>query len=235
MDPAIVALDIAKAGAIIANMIESYLAAGAAPLSAEGVEHAVECEDCRSSSGASRLYLHSPIDDGASAVQSGEHRASVQSSKPSEVPRLEPRTDSDSRRGSRPVGTTDNQARRLQDPCDRRGDGASRCYLLSGVVAPSALQQGLAPIAGAMRHYQDLGVRWRWLLRSIRLQRQPRSWDEGHVRSGRIAYLPDRINCRICGLTRGARRCPVGPIAPDSKRTHQGMTQAQRLNASLRG
>src|SRR6476620_8368752 len=28
-----------------------------------------------------------------------------------------------------------------------------------------ALQQGLASIAGTMRHYQDLGVRWRRLLR----------------------------------------------------------------------
>ena len=47
MDPAVAALDFAKAGAIIANMIEAYLAAGATPLNAEGAEHA-ECEDCRS-------------------------------------------------------------------------------------------------------------------------------------------------------------------------------------------
>ena len=37
MDPAVAALDFAKAGAIIANMIESYLAAGATPLNAEWI------------------------------------------------------------------------------------------------------------------------------------------------------------------------------------------------------
>src|SRR5262245_31955285 len=83
MDPAVAALDFAKAGAIIANMIESYLAAGATPLNAEGAEHA-EREDCRSSFGTASLHLHSPVDDGTSASQSGEHRASVQSSEPSE-------------------------------------------------------------------------------------------------------------------------------------------------------
>src|SRR6478672_8689374 len=88
MDPAVAALDFAKAGAIIANMIESYLAAGATPLNAEGAEHA-EREDCRSSFGTASLHLHSPVDDGTSASQSGEHRASVQSSEPSEVARLD--------------------------------------------------------------------------------------------------------------------------------------------------
>src|SRR6516165_9949908 len=76
MDPAAAALDLAKAGAIIANMIESYLAAGAPPFNAEGADHA-ESEDCRSSSDAESLHLHSSVDDGASALQSGEHRAPV--------------------------------------------------------------------------------------------------------------------------------------------------------------
>src|ERR1700749_3078147 len=35
-----------------------------------------------------------------------------------------------------PVGRTDDQTRRLQDPCKRCGYGASRCDLLSGVLAP---------------------------------------------------------------------------------------------------
>src|SRR6476660_3151918 len=124
MDPAVAALDFAKAGAIIANMIESYLAAGATPLNAEGAEHA-EREDCRSSFGTASLHLHSPVDDGTSASQSGEHRASVQSSEPSEVARLDSGADPDSRRGSRTIRPTDDQARRLQDPCERRRDGAS--------------------------------------------------------------------------------------------------------------
>src|SRR5215467_412580 len=90
--------------------------------------------------------------------------------------------------GDPPIGTADVQTRRLQDPCERRGYGASRCDLLSRGIAPGALQQGLASIAGTMRHYQDLGVRWRRLLRPGRFQRQPRPWHEGDVRSGRTAY-----------------------------------------------
>jgi Site-specific recombinases, DNA invertase Pin homologs len=39
MDPAIAALDIAKAGVILANMIESFLAGGAPPSNPEGAEH----------------------------------------------------------------------------------------------------------------------------------------------------------------------------------------------------
>jgi hypothetical protein len=39
MDPAVAALDIAKAGVILANMIESYLAGGAPPSNPEGAEH----------------------------------------------------------------------------------------------------------------------------------------------------------------------------------------------------
>jgi hypothetical protein len=74
MDPAVATLDFAKAGAIIANMIESYLAAGAPPVNAEGADRA-EPEDCRSSSEAKSLHLHSSVDDGASAIQSGERRA----------------------------------------------------------------------------------------------------------------------------------------------------------------
>jgi hypothetical protein len=44
-----------------------------------------QSEDYRSSSDARRLHLHSSVDDGASAIQSGEHRALVQSSGTSKV------------------------------------------------------------------------------------------------------------------------------------------------------
>ena len=40
MDPAVATLDFADAGAIIANKIESYLAAGAPPFNAEGAPKA---------------------------------------------------------------------------------------------------------------------------------------------------------------------------------------------------
>src|SRR5258708_36073564 len=136
MAQAVAPLDLAKGGAIIATMIESYLAAGAPPFNAEGADHA-ESEDCRSSSDTKRLHLHSSVDDGASAIQSGEHRAPVQSSGPSEVAWLDAGADPNPRRGSCPVGRTDEQTRRLQDPCERCCDGASRVHLRSGVFALS--------------------------------------------------------------------------------------------------
>ena len=77
MDPAVAALDFAKAGAILANMIESYLAGGAPPSNPEGADHD-DLEDCRSPSVAPSLHLHSSVDDGASPLQSGEHRTPVQ-------------------------------------------------------------------------------------------------------------------------------------------------------------
>src|SRR5215471_4216040 len=193
MDPAVAALDFAKAGVIVANMIESYLAAGALPPNPEGADN-VEHQDCRSSSDAARLHLHSAVDTGAGAFQSREHRAPVQSSEPSKGAGLDAEADPNPRRGSRPIGTADDQTRRLQDPCERRGYGASRCDLLSGVLPPSTLEQGLASIIGALRHHQNTGVRRRWLLRPVRLQRQPRPWHERHVRSGRTNIIRARLH-----------------------------------------
>src|SRR6516165_2255438 len=187
MDPAVAALDFAKAGAIIANMIEAYLAAGATPLNAEGAEHA-EWEDYRSSSGAARLHLHSAVDTGASALQSREHRAPVQSSEPSKGAGLDSGADPHPRRGSRPIGTADDQTRRLQDPCERCGDGTGRCDLLAGVFSLGTLEQGLASITGTVRCHQDISVRRGWLLRSVRLQRQPCPRHERHIRASRTAY-----------------------------------------------
>src|SRR5215471_691999 len=165
MDPAIAALDFAKAGAIIANMIESYLAAGAPPLNAEGADHA-ESEDCRSSSGPTSLHLHSSVDGGASALQPGEHGAPVQFGEPGDVTRLDTTADSNPRRGSCSLGGADDQTRRLQSPGERCGDGSGRRDLLTGGLAPGALQQRLASVAGAVCYHQDIGVRRRWLLRS---------------------------------------------------------------------
>lgn len=49
MDPAVAALDFSKAGAIIASMVESYLAAGAPPsLDAKGAPHDDDVQDQRS-------------------------------------------------------------------------------------------------------------------------------------------------------------------------------------------
>src|SRR5260370_35218363 len=130
----------AKGGAISAKPTNPYPAAGAPPVNAEGADHA-ESEDCRSSSDAKSLHLHSSVDDGASAIQSGEHRAPVQSSGPSKVAWLDAGPNPNPRRESCPVGRTDAQARRLQDPCERCGDGTGRCDLLSGVFALGTLEQ----------------------------------------------------------------------------------------------
>src|SRR6202011_4095129 len=73
MDPAVAALDIAKAGAILANMIESYLAGGAPPSNPEGADHD-DLQDCRSTSVAPSLHLHSSVDDGAGPLQPGDKK-----------------------------------------------------------------------------------------------------------------------------------------------------------------
>src|SRR6202023_1473335 len=87
MDPAVAALDIAEPGAIPAHMIESYLAGGAPPSNAGGADHD-DLQDCRSTSVAPSLHLHSSVDNGAGPLQPGEHRAPVQSGKQGTVPRL---------------------------------------------------------------------------------------------------------------------------------------------------
>jgi hypothetical protein len=46
MDPAIAAIDLAKAGAILADMVEYFLAAGTAPSLPEGADHD-DVQDCR--------------------------------------------------------------------------------------------------------------------------------------------------------------------------------------------
>src|ERR1700683_5403599 len=69
MEPAVATLDLAKAGAIIADMIESYLAGGAPPSNPEGADHD-DLQDCRSTSVTASLHLHPSIDAGASPLQS---------------------------------------------------------------------------------------------------------------------------------------------------------------------
>src|ERR1700756_1507705 len=100
MDPAVANLDFAAAGAILANMIEAYLAGGALPSNAGGADHD-DLEDCRSPSVAPSLHLHSSVDDGASPLQSGEHRTPVQFGEQGAVSRLESGTDRHPRPGSR--------------------------------------------------------------------------------------------------------------------------------------
>jgi hypothetical protein len=164
MDPAVATLDLAKAGAIIADMIESFLAGGAPPSNPEGADHD-DLQDCRSTSIATSLHLHSPIDAGASPLQSGEHRAPIQSSEQGEVHGLESGTDSDPRPGSRPVRSQSDKSRGFQDAGQRCGNGASRGHLLAGGVAACTIEPGLASPARVVRHHQHAGNRRGRLLR----------------------------------------------------------------------
>src|SRR5215468_8150262 len=129
MDPAVAAFDFAKAGAIIADMIESYLAGGAAPSNPEGADHD-DLQDCQSTSVAASLHLHSSIDAGASPLQSGEHRAPIQFGEQGKVHGLESGTDPDPRPRSRPVGQSD-KSRGLQNAGQRCRNGSSRGHLLA--------------------------------------------------------------------------------------------------------
>ena len=96
MDPALVALDFAKAGAILADMVVSYLAAGASPSDPERADDH-ESEDRRSTPVATGMHLYPSVDAGAGSLQSGEHGPPIQSDGPSPLARLEPGADPGSR------------------------------------------------------------------------------------------------------------------------------------------
>src|ERR1039458_234149 len=88
MDPALVAFDLAKAGAILADMVVSYLAAGAPPFDPEEPDDD-KFEDLRPTSVAASLCLRPSIDDGPSSLQPGEHGAPIQPVEQSRSTRLE--------------------------------------------------------------------------------------------------------------------------------------------------
>src|SRR5215472_9865931 len=187
MDPAVAALNLTKAAAIITNMIESYLAGGAPLPNMEGADHD-EFEDGRSPSGAASLHLHSPIDAGPGPLQSRKQGTPVQSGEPSEGTGLDAGADPNPRRRSRPLRRAGDPSRRLQDSSQRCRNGSSRRHLLPGSLAPGAIQQGLAQVIGTVRDHQNLGVRRRWLLRSSRLQRRSCTWHKRAVRTGRTPH-----------------------------------------------
>jgi hypothetical protein len=94
VDPALASLDFAKAGAILADMVVSYLAAGAPPLhSEERDDHDVQ--DNRSAPVAAGMYLHPSVDTGSGALQSGEHGPPIQLDEQGAIAGLEHAADSD--------------------------------------------------------------------------------------------------------------------------------------------
>src|SRR5271156_6844802 len=182
MDPAVAGLDFAKAGIVLANMIESYLAGGVPPPNPEGAVHD-KPQDCRSTSVTASLRLRSSVDAGTGPLQPGEHRAPVQSGRQGTVSRLEPGADPDPRPGSRPIRRANDRSRGLQGPGQRRGSRPSRCDLLPGSLALVPTQPVLASPARILRLLRHGRYRRSWMFQSIRLQRFPFSRHEGYFRS----------------------------------------------------
>src|SRR5215470_16886988 len=220
MDLAVAALDLTKAGAIIANMIESYLAGGAPLPNTQGADHH-EFEDGRSPSGAASLHLHSPIDAGTGPLQSRKQGTPVQSGEPSEGARMDAGADPDPRWRSRPLRRAGDPSRRLQDSGQRRRNGSSRRHLLPGSLAPGAIQQGLAQVVGTVRDHQDLGVRlmlrpqkcgvlngWVWYFGSCRDRDStlPKLCRHKTVGAPSAALLPSRWGKRASGPDPAVRR-----------------------------
>src|SRR5271165_5240327 len=135
MDPALTSFDVAKVGAVLADMVVCFLAAGASLSDPESANDDAS-QDCRSTSIATSLHLHPPVDPGAGALQSGEHGAPIQSGEQGPLTRLEPGTDPGPRSRSGEVGICSKHPHGLQDPGRRCGDGPCRCDLLPGSVAP---------------------------------------------------------------------------------------------------
>src|SRR5215475_7784336 len=136
MDPAVAAFDLAKAGAILADMVESFLAAGISPSLPKGADHD-DVKDHGPTSVACGVHLHSSVDAGTSSLQPGEHRAPVQSQEQGAGARLEPGEDPHPRSRSGPL--RDDQPRGFQHTGQRRGDGSSGSDLLARSLAPGTL------------------------------------------------------------------------------------------------
>src|SRR3974390_1289260 len=157
MDPALAALDFTKGGAILADMFVSYLAAGASPSDPERAsEH--DSKDCRSTPVATGLHLHSSVNAGPSALQSGEHGSAGQPDEQGSLTRVEAGADQGSRSRPGQVWSGSKHPHRLQDAGRRRGDGPCRCDLLFGGVKAGAFEPGLASTARTVRHHWYLRV-----------------------------------------------------------------------------
>src|SRR5580704_12943581 len=113
MDPALATIDFARAGAIIADMIASCLAAGALPFVQEGPdEH--DLEDRRPAPVEAGLHLRSPVHAGAGPLEPGEHGPPIQSVEQGPIARLEDRADPGPPPRSRTVRRGSDQAHGLQ-------------------------------------------------------------------------------------------------------------------------
>src|SRR5215831_13635121 len=152
-------IDLAQAGAILADMVAAYLDASPPLIAEEKADEHDPVEDRPEPSGTAGMHLHPTVDANAGAVPSREHGASVQSDKQGSNLRMGAGSDSCSRRRSRPVGLISNQPRRLQSAGQRCRPGPCGRDLLPGSVASGALEPGLAPASGALRRHQYSRIR----------------------------------------------------------------------------
>jgi hypothetical protein len=67
MDPAIATIDLVKAGAIVASMVESYLAAAVPPLNAKGADD----DDGQINTGAA------PVTDGSASIRRAPNASTI--------------------------------------------------------------------------------------------------------------------------------------------------------------
>src|SRR5208282_2037703 len=89
-----------QVGAILANMVTSYLDAAPPPISEEMHDDYDAFKDQPAAPDAESLRLHPSVDLDAGSVQSGEHRAPIQSDQQGQGLRVEPGSDPGS--GRRP-------------------------------------------------------------------------------------------------------------------------------------
>jgi hypothetical protein len=189
MDPALIAFDLAKAGAIVADMVVSFLAAGGLSANAEEPDDSPP-QDCRPAPLEAGVHLYPAIDAGSGALQPGEHGPAVQPGQQGVVAGVGSGEDPGPRPRSRPVRSRRQRPDRLQDLGQRRGDGPDRRDLVAGGVTTCAIEPGLAPPARAVRDHRYPRHRRGWRVPSRRIQRRLGSRDEGHVRPGGAAHHP---------------------------------------------
>src|SRR5215472_18756393 len=133
MDPVLIAFDFTKAGAIVADMVVSFLAAGGPPANEEEPDDAPS-QDCRPAPLETGVHLHPPIDAGSGALQPGEHGPAVQPGQQGLVAGVESGEDPGPRPRSRPVWSRRQRPDRLQNLGQRRSDGPNRRDLVAGGV-----------------------------------------------------------------------------------------------------
>src|SRR6516162_1504862 len=151
------AIDAGLGGVLLANMVEAWLAGN--PDGVTSAEAADELQDHRTTPEQTGLHLCPPVHAGAGAAPSGEHRASVCAALDGAGTGLERIGDPHARSGPGHDGHRDDEAGGLQDSGYGCVDGASGRGVCAGSLTPGAFESGLAPAAGVVCAYCNVGDR----------------------------------------------------------------------------